>query len=156
MAQVVVLGAGISGHTAALFLRKWLGKDHSVVVVSPSANYNWIPSNIWVGVGLLKPHQVMFPLAPIYRRAGIEFKQARAIALHPEGSDANPSTHVDIEWTLQEKAGEKERVAYDFLINATGPKLNFGATEGLGPEEQPFGMRAGARRRNSRGPARID
>ncbi len=60
MAQVVVLGAGISGHTAALFLRKWLGKDHSVVVVSPSANYNWIPSNIWVGVGLLKPHQVMF------------------------------------------------------------------------------------------------
>ncbi|MFZ0859473.1 MAG: FAD/NAD(P)-binding oxidoreductase [Candidatus Sulfotelmatobacter sp.] len=140
MAQVVVLGAGISGHTAALFLRKWLDEDHSVVVVSPSANYNWIPSNIWVGVGLLKAHQVMFPLAPVYRRAGIEFKQARAIALHPEGSDANPSAHVDIEWTLQEKAGEKERVAYDFLINATGPKLNFGATEGLGPEKNSLSV----------------
>ena len=31
------------------------------------------------------------------------------------------------------KAGERERVPYDFLINATGPKLNFGATDGLGP-----------------------
>jgi sulfide:quinone oxidoreductase len=125
MAQVVVLGAGISGHTAALFLRKWLGKNHSVVVVSPSANYNWIPSNIWVGVGRLKPHQVIFPLAPVYKRAGIEFRQARAVALHPEGSEANPHAYVDIEWTLSAKKGEKERVAYDFLVNATGPKAEF-------------------------------
>jgi sulfide:quinone oxidoreductase len=55
MARVVVLGAGISGHTAAAFLRKWLGKNDEVVVISPQPNYNWIPSNIWVGVGLLKP-----------------------------------------------------------------------------------------------------
>ena len=35
MARVVVLGAGISGHTAATFLRKWLGINDEVVVVSP-------------------------------------------------------------------------------------------------------------------------
>ena len=28
----------------------------------------------------------------------------------------------------------QENITYDFLVNATGPKLNFGATEGLGPE----------------------
>jgi len=28
MARVVVLGAGIAGHTSAAFLRKWLGKDN--------------------------------------------------------------------------------------------------------------------------------
>lgn len=49
MARVVILGAGISGHTAASFLRKWLGKNDDVVVVSPLSHYNWIPSNIWVG-----------------------------------------------------------------------------------------------------------
>ena len=29
--------------------------------------------------------------------------------------------------------GETENVDYDYLVNATGPKLNFAATEGLGP-----------------------
>ena len=30
MARVVVLGAGVSGHTAALYLKKRLGKAHDV------------------------------------------------------------------------------------------------------------------------------
>jgi sulfide:quinone oxidoreductase len=133
MARVVILGAGISGHTAASFLRKWLGKNDDVIVVSPLSHYNWIPSNIWVGVGLLKSEQVVFPLAPVYRSHGIEFKQARALALYPEGTDADASPAVEIEWTQEGRVGQRERVTYDFLINATGPRLNFGATEGLGP-----------------------
>lgn len=54
MSRVVVLGAGISGHTSAAFLRKWLAKKDEVVVISPQPTYNWIPSNIWVGVGLMR------------------------------------------------------------------------------------------------------
>ena len=68
MSRVVVLGAGVSGHTAAAFARKWLDRRDEVVVVSPLPHYNWIPSNIWVGVGLMKPSQVTFPLAPVYER----------------------------------------------------------------------------------------
>ena len=78
MSRVVVLGAGIAGHTAAAFARKWLGSEHTVTVVSPRPDYNWVPSNIWVGVGLMKPAQVTIPLAPVYERAGIEFVQAAA------------------------------------------------------------------------------
>ncbi|MGD0607763.1 MAG: hypothetical protein ABSA53_29780 [Streptosporangiaceae bacterium] len=55
MARVVILGAGISGHAAALHLRRLLGTGHEVVVVSPNADCNWIPSNIWVGVGRMPP-----------------------------------------------------------------------------------------------------
>jgi len=51
MARVIVLGAGISGHTAASFLKKILGKKHEVIVISPNSYYQWVPSNIWVGVG---------------------------------------------------------------------------------------------------------
>lgn len=40
MARVVVLGAGVSGHTAALYLKKRLGKAHEFVVVSPNPQYN--------------------------------------------------------------------------------------------------------------------
>lgn len=123
----------MAGHTAASFLRKWLGSKDEVVVVSPLPKYNWIPSNIWVGVGLLRGDQVTFPLAPVYRRAGIDFKQARGVALYPDGVEGDPRPAVEIEWTAEGKAGERERIAYDFLLNATGPKLNFAATPGLGP-----------------------
>ncbi|MCC6991128.1 MAG: NAD(P)/FAD-dependent oxidoreductase, partial [Acidobacteria bacterium] len=134
MARVVVLGAGVSGHTAASFLRKWLDRGDDVVVVSPKPTYNWIPSNIWVGVGLMAPADVVFPLAPVYERHGIEFRQAKAVALHPEGTADNPSPFVVVESTRSGHEGEREEIRYDFLINATGPKLNFGATPGLGPD----------------------
>lgn len=54
MAKVVVLGAGISGHTAAALLRRNLPKENEVTVVSPSSYYQWIPSKIWVGSGKMK------------------------------------------------------------------------------------------------------
>jgi sulfide:quinone oxidoreductase len=133
MSRVVVLGAGVSGHTAAAFARKWLGRQDEVVVIAPQPTYNWIPSNIWVGVGLMPPSRVTFPLAPVYERAGIEFHQARALEIHPEGRADDPAPYVVVELTSGE-AGRREEIRYDFLISATGPKLNFGATEGLGPE----------------------
>jgi sulfide:quinone oxidoreductase len=134
MTRVVVLGAGISGHTAALHLRRKLGKEHDVVVVSPNSKWNWIPSNIWVGVGKMNTEQVTFPLAPIYQRKGIEFHQALGVALHPEGDAQSPRPYVAITYTDPARAGQQGRLEYDYLINATGPKLNFAATPGLGPD----------------------
>jgi sulfide:quinone oxidoreductase len=134
MARVVILGAGISGHTAALHLRRMLGKAHEVVVVSPNSKWNWIPSNIWVGVGKMTADQVTFALAPIYRRKGIVFHQALGVAIHPEGAEGHSSPFVDITYTDPGRAGEIATLDYDYLINATGPKLNFAATPGLGPD----------------------
>ena len=132
MARVVVLGGGVSGHTASTFLKHWLGKDHDVVVVTPNSNWNWIPSNIWVGVGEMKKEDVVFPLAPVYEKAGIDYKQAKAVSIHPEGKEGSDKPYVTIEYTGQGKEGQTEEVEYDYLINATGPKLNFDATPGLG------------------------
>ncbi len=134
MARVLVLGAGIAGHTAALFARKKLGKKHEVVVVTPNSKWNWIPSNIWVGVGLMKEKDVTFDLAPIFKKMRIDYKQAKAISIHPQGGTNESSPYVTIEHTSENRTGETETVTYDYLINATGPKLNFAATEGLGPE----------------------
>lgn len=134
MARVVIMGAGVSGHTAALYLKRMLKRDHQVIVVSPNSNWNWIPSNIWVGVGKMAAKQVVFPLRPIYERKGIDFRQALAVAIHPEGDEGGDDPFIDIVYTDPKRSGENERVTYDFLINATGPKLNFGATPGLGPD----------------------
>jgi len=130
MSRVVVLGAGVAGHTAAAFLRSWLGRGDTVTVVSPRPDYNWIPSNIWVGVGLMEPSQVTFPLAPVYERKGIEFMQAAAREIHPEGDQADPTPYV----VAESADGTRSTVRYDFLINATGPELRFDKTEGLGPD----------------------
>ena len=132
--RVVILGAGVSGHTAALLLRRKLPKEHEVVVVTPNRQWNWIPSNIWVGVGVMKPEQVTFELEPVYRRIGVRYVQAKAVAIHPEGRAGHDRPFVVVESTAEGAAGKSEEIAYDFLVNATGPKLNFGATPGLGPE----------------------
>ncbi|MBG7612478.1 FAD-dependent oxidoreductase [Polaribacter sp. BAL334] len=135
MSKIVVLGAGISGHVAAAHLRRKLSKNHEVVVVSPNSNYQWIPSNIWVGIGRMKSEQILFPLAPLYKRKGIDFKQAKALSFYPEGDQAQQKPYVLAEYVVGEQKGNKEKITYDYLINATGPKLNFEATEGLIPGE---------------------
>ena len=127
------MGAGISGHTAAAFIRKKLSRAHEVVVVSPGAYYQWIPSNIWVGVGKMNIDQVRFKLQPIYDRWKIDFRQAKATAIFPEGDQTIPRPYIAIEYTGDNRRGEPDNVDYDYLVNATGPRLNFEATEGLGP-----------------------
>ena len=142
MAKVVVLGAGISGHTAVMILRKKLGLKHEVIMVSPNSNYQWIPSNIWVGIGQMKTSQVIFPLAPVYKRKNVTFKQALAKTIFPEGNSASTKPFVEIEYVEEGKKGQTEQVEYDYLINATGPKLNFAATEGLGPDKNSLSVAA--------------
>ncbi len=132
MARLIVMGGGVSGHTAATFARDWLGSEHEVVVVTPNSMWNWIPSNIWVGVGGMSKEDVVFPLAPVYEKAGIDYRQAKAVSIHPEGKEGGDTPYITIEYTGQDKEGQTEELTYDYLINATGPKLNFGATEGLG------------------------
>ena len=134
MSKVLVLGAGISGHVAASHLRRKLSKEHDVVVVSPNSNYQWIPSNIWVGIGRMPSKKILFPLAPLYKKKGIDFKQAKAISFHPEGDQQEEKPYVLAEYVAGDIQGIQEKVTYDYLINATGPKLNFEATEGLVPD----------------------
>lgn len=136
MARIVILGAGVSGHTLARTLSRWVNrKKDQIVVVSPKSKWNWIPSNIWVGVGEMSEEQVTFDLEPVYKKIHVDFRQATAISIHPEGNAETDSPSVLIEYTGQGKEGQTEQLEYDYLVNATGPKLNFDATEGLGPDD---------------------
>jgi len=82
----------------------------------------------------MNPEDVTFSLAPVYNKEGINFKQAKAVSIHPDGALDSPMPYVTIEYTDETKKGTVEKVTYDYLLNATGPKLNFAATQGLGPE----------------------
>ncbi|MCB1170557.1 MAG: FAD-dependent oxidoreductase [Leptospiraceae bacterium] len=140
MARVIVMGGGISGHTTAMMLRRLLGKKHTVIVITPNEKWNWIPSNIWVGVGVMKSEQVTFDLKPVYEKLGVEYHQAAARTLYPEG-DGSSRPFIEIEYTdSRPDSQRKARLQYDFLVNATGPRLKFEATPGLGPSEHSYSV----------------
>ena len=125
MAKVVIVGAGFAGHTAALYLGDSLGKDHSITVINRQEYFSYIPSWVWVGIGHMKPEKTIFPLEPVYSKMNIKFVHGKATEIH-----------ADDQFVMAERDGNRERVKleYDYLIIATGPKLNFEGTKGLGPK----------------------
>ncbi len=128
MARIVVVGAGFAGHTAALYLGHHLGKRHEVIMVNKYDYFGFVPSWVWVGTGRMDPQKTIIPLQPVYDRMHVRFVHAALTAIHPEPEE---------QFIVVEKVngGGQERIAYDYLIIATGPYLNFAATPGLGPHE---------------------
>jgi sulfide:quinone oxidoreductase len=129
MARTVILGAGFAGQYAALVLSEALkGKGkHEIIVVNPVPKFTFIPSLIWVAVGQWKVEKTQIDLKPVYRRLGITLVEGLATEIHPD------EQYVIVD-PRNGETKEPIRVSYDFLINATGPYLNFEATPGLGPE----------------------
>ncbi|HVA33689.1 MAG TPA: FAD-dependent oxidoreductase, partial [Candidatus Baltobacteraceae bacterium] len=122
--RVVILGAGFAGHTAALHLSHLVKGRAAVTVVAPGNRFTWFPSLIWVGTGTMSEEEVHFPLAPVYEKIGIEYVDGRAETIAPD----------DRTVTVRRADGRIDTLQYDFLLNATGPYLNFEATPGLGPK----------------------
>jgi sulfide:quinone oxidoreductase len=127
VAKVVIIGAGLAGHTAALYLGDAVGRQHEITVVNKSQDFLWLPSLVWVGIDRMRPEKTHFPLRPIYNRMHVNFVCGSATAIHPD----------DQYVVVQERNGKTEttRLDYDYLIVATGPHLDFEATPGLGPEQ---------------------
>jgi sulfide:quinone oxidoreductase len=122
--NVVILGAGFAGHTAALHLSHLVKGRARIIVVAPGNRFTWFPSLVWVGNGTMSEENVHFELSPVYEKLGIEYVDGRAEIVAPD----------DRRVTVRLADGTTRDVAYDFLLNATGPYLNFEGTPGLGPK----------------------
>lgn len=119
--RIVVLGSSFAGMTAALEMRKQLDSRHEIVVLDPHDHFTFIPSLIWLPFGDRDADDITFPLEPLYRRRGVEFVNEAA-------------TRVEVaDHTVVSESGE--RIEYDKLLVATGPRLAFEKVPGLGPDE---------------------
>lgn len=123
--HVVILGGSFAGLTAAYQLKRALGGKVRVTVIDRNDRFVFIPSLIWVPFGWRTPDQISFPLKKAVERKGAEFRQAVARKIDPETRVVEVSPTSDPTTT--------EAVAYDYLLIATGPHVQFDAVPGLGP-----------------------
>lgn len=131
MANVVIVGAGFAGHTAALYLGEVLGKNHNITVVNRQDYFAYIPSWVWVGIGHMQPEKTIFPLNPVYSKLNVNFIHGKVTEIH-----------ADNQFVIAEENGSntEKKLEYDYLVIATGPKLNFDATKGLGPKGNTYSI----------------
>ena len=120
MAHIVILGAGIGGMPAAYDLKAKVGREHRITVVGAVDYFQFVPSNPWLAVGWRERNAITLPIRPALEKKGIEFI-------------AQPVTRIDAEaHTLELNDGT--RLAYDYLVITTGPKLAFDEVPGSGPD----------------------
>ena len=120
MANIVVIGAGLGGMSAAFELRETLGTGHRVTVVGQGGRFAFTPSNPWVAVGWRTPEQTSLDAADCLARRGIAFDETGAARIDA----ANRQVHT----------GGGSTLDYDYLVICTGPKLAFDEVPGLGPD----------------------
>ncbi len=120
MANIVVLGAGLSGTIMAYELVAQLGKNDALTLIGEGERYHFVPSNPWVAIGWRAPKDIAVDLADVMARKNIRFLPQGAKRLHPDSNriELNNGTFVP----------------YDYLVVATGPELAFDEIEGLGPK----------------------
>ncbi|NII11836.1 FAD-dependent oxidoreductase [Oleiagrimonas sp. C23AA] len=120
MSHVVVLGAGLGGAAAAYELRARLGREHRVTLVGAGPHFSFTPSNPWVAIGKREPADIQVDLTDPMQRHRIDFVPVAASKVVPS---ENHLLLVD-----------GQRLDYDYLVIATGPRLAFDEVPGLGPE----------------------
>jgi sulfide:quinone oxidoreductase len=120
MARIAVVGAGLAGMSAAYELRHVLGSDHEITLVGQGPRFSFTPSNPWIGVGWRKAEETSLDAGVYLRRQGINFNESPVQRIHAV--------------TSQLELVSGELLTYDYLLICTGPKLDFAAIKGLGPE----------------------
>src|SRR5690554_286419 len=128
MTRVAVIGAGLGGVSVAFELREKLPKNAKIKVIGEGAEFNFVPSNPWVALGSRTRDEVVMPIGDYFSKRDIEFSPAGVKAIHAEQQqlELNDGSHED----------------YDYLVLCTGPKLDFSAVSGAGPEVEGKGTQS--------------
>jgi sulfide:quinone oxidoreductase len=123
--RIVVVGTSFAGYTGALELKALVGDNHDVTVVANTHKFVFIPSLIWVPFGLRDEEDISFDVRPVYEKKGVKFIESRVTAF-------------DLERRLVR--AEEGEIPYDYVLIATGPKVDFASIPGLRPGETSWSI----------------
>ncbi|MEJ2455678.1 MAG: FAD-dependent oxidoreductase [Candidatus Thiodiazotropha sp.] len=107
MQRVTIVGSGFAALTAVKTLRK-VDRSIEITVVSPKAEFHYLPGSIWIPSRIREPEDLIVPLQPFFNRMRVNFVQAEASGLSEDGRN------------LKTTAGEIEN---DGLIIASGGRF---------------------------------
>ncbi|WP_196258421.1 NAD(P)/FAD-dependent oxidoreductase [Pelagibacterium limicola] len=114
-AKIVIAGAGAAGLSLASRLRHGM-PNATIVIVDAKKQHHFQPGYTLIGAGLWSPSQVTSNNAD-YMPRGIEWIQEAVTAFEPETNAVFTTSGT--------------RIDYDFLLVATGLKLDYDAIEGM-------------------------
>lgn len=117
--SIVVLGGSFGGLTAALEIRRRLGKRVEITLISREDRFVFLPSLPWLVIGRRSADRLSLPLKQILAPRGINFVHAVATGVEPAKQLVSTCNEI---------------YYYDYLLIATGPCLAWEEIPGLGPE----------------------
>lgn len=120
MKKIVIIGGSFGGLTAALELRRLLGKRAEITVLSDTDKFLFVPSLPWVAMGWRTAKDITLPLRNILSPKGINLVLDVAKTIDTDRSVV--TTAVD-------------EYPFDYLVVSTGPALAFDEVPGFGPEK---------------------
>lgn len=115
--HIAIIGTNFGGYTAALELKELVGNNHDITVIANTHNFIFFPSLIWYPFGLREEKDVTFDVRDNYIKHHINFIEAEV-------------THFDLEKNLI-FTKTTEPIAYDYILVATGPKVDYDYIPGL-------------------------
>lgn len=115
--HLVIVGTNFGGYTGAIELKELVGGDHDVTVIANTHKFTFFPSFIWYPFGLREEKDITFDVRPIYDKHNIRFVETTV-------------THFDPEKNLV-YTNSTEPISYDYILIATGPKVDYDYIPGL-------------------------
>ncbi|MCB0209598.1 MAG: FAD-dependent oxidoreductase [Anaerolineae bacterium] len=122
MSNVIIIGAGYAGLTAAIELRRLLPMSDQVTVISANENFIFYPSLIWVVQGERDIADIAFPIRPILDPEGIAFVNAWLETIDPAARTVTLSNG--------------QSLGFDKLLIATGGEWAWDSVPGLPPKPE--------------------
>ena len=84
MKKVHIVGSGFAALTAVRTLRK-SSSDIEITLISPKAEFHYLPGTIWIPCHLRKPEDLIIPLGNYFQRMKVKHLAAEAIGLKNNG-----------------------------------------------------------------------
>lgn len=107
MQRVTLIGSGFAALTAVKTLRR-ADRSIEITLVSPKAEFHYLPGSIWIPSKIREPEDLIIPLQPFFSRMNVKHVAAEAVGLSDDGR------------VLQTTVGDIEN---DGLIIASGGRF---------------------------------
>jgi sulfide:quinone oxidoreductase len=115
--HILIVGTNFAGYTAAIELKELVGDNHDVTVVANTHKFLFFPSLIWYPFGLREEKDITFDVRPIYEAHNINFIETEVTRFDLEKNEVHTTT--------------TQPIVYDYVIIATGPKVDYDYIPGL-------------------------